>query len=256
MHYRVPERHPMSNYLMEERSLTLSTVRTRDAASPPRVLVVGGTGHGKSSFINTVLGEDKCAAGVTWAVDKTITSEVQEVEFTGQDGRITFIDTPSLKTLQSNTKFQNLYRKGFNAIVIVYSIKAFTQTHPSVLELVNSLFGDGLNDYALVVLTFEDYLEDATLQEFLNTNKELKDFLQKTGVEVVTMCNTAEKNSLKVTEQRDAFFNHLDGLLKRKVVPLSKKKSMVPLRRVLCIAGIVLTTVVVVGILVYIIHVT
>lgn len=251
MHYRASERHPMSDILMEERSVTLTTVKTREAASPSKVLVVGGTGHGKSSFINTVMGEDKCAVGVTWAVDKTITSEVQEVDFTGQDGRIIFIDTPSLKTLQSNTKFQNLYRNGFQAIVIVYSIKAFTQTRPSVLELVNALFGDGLKDYALVVLTFEDYLEDATLQEFLNTNKELKDFLQKTGVEVVTMCNTSEKSSPKATEQKDSFFSHLDVILKRNVAPLSKKTSKVSLARVLCIAGIVLTLVVVVGIVIH-----
>lgn len=236
---------------MEERSLTLTTVKTREAASPPKVLVVGGTGHGKSSFINTVMGEDKCAVGVTWAVDKTITSEVQEVDFTGQGGRIIFIDTPSLKTLQSNMKFQNLYRNGFHAIVIVYSIKAFTQTRPSVLELVNNLFGDVLKDYALVVLTFEDYLEDATIQEFLNTNKELKDFLQKTGVEVVTICNTSEKNSPKATEQRDSFFSHLDVILKRNVAPLSKKTSKVPLPRVLCIAGIVLTLVIAVGVVIY-----
>lgn len=251
MHYRASERHPKSDSLMEESSIELTTMKTREAACPPKVVVVGGTGHGKSSVINTVMGEDKCAVGVTWAVDKTITSEVQEVDFTGQDGRIIFIDTPSLKTLQSNARFQNLYKNGFQAIVIVYSIKAFTQSRPSVLELVNNLFGDGLKDYALVVLTFEDYLEDATLQEFLNTNKELKDFLQKTGVEAVTMCNTAEKNSPKATEQRNSFFSHLDVIRKRNVSPLSKKTPKISVRRVLCIAGVVLTVVIVVSIVIH-----
>lgn len=70
---------------------------------------------------------------------------------------------------------------------------------------------------------FEDYLEDVILQEFLNINKELKDFLQKIGVEVVIMCNIVEKNSLKVIEQRDFFFSYLDVILKRNVLLLLKK---------------------------------
>jgi ribosome biogenesis GTPase A len=200
------------------------TVNADDAVkvSESRVLVVGGIGHGKSSFINTVLGEDKCTSGDTWAVDKTITKDLEEVELKRKGDIITFIDTPSLKTLKSSSKFLDLYKTGFHAIVIVYSIKSFTHPTPSVLQEVRKLFGDDLFRYALIILTFEDYLGDSTVDEFLNANTELKDFVKRTSDKPVAVCNTVEKNSTEANEQRARCLVYLESVLRKNEEPLKE----------------------------------
>lgn len=212
-----------------------------------RVLVLGGTGHGKSSFINAMIGEDKCTVGVTWAADKSITTDVEEFSITRGDGTITFFDTPALKTLSDNNKFRQLYKNGFNAVVIVYSIKPFTQTRPSLLQQVENVLA--LKDYTgsnlLVALTFADFLEDATVEEFLNTNKELKDFQQKYGVNLVAICNTFEKYSQEGIGQRNTFFNSLDAILRQNDQPISKKPCVVGIK---CKIGIIVTSIIVIGI--------
>ncbi|XP_048732622.1 GTPase IMAP family member 9-like isoform X1 [Ostrea edulis] len=202
-----------------------------------RVLVVGGIGHGKSAFINTVLGEYKCKTGVTWGVDKSITKEIQEIDCKRNDHTITFIDTPSLKTLASNPKFKDLYKSGFHAIVIVYSIKPFTQHYPTILQRVKSKFPEDLSKYAVIVLTFQDYLEDATVKDFLNENRELKDFVERSGVTCVAICNNSD-DERQTVEQRDHFFNHLDVVLRKNVEPLRKKATC----SYSCIIGVIVGT--------------
>lgn len=187
-----------------------------------RVLVVGGIGHGKSSFINTVLGEDKCAFGDTWAVDKTITKDIEEVDFQRKNDIITFIDTPSLKTLKSNSKFLDLYKTGFHAIVIVYSIKSYIHPSSSVLKEVRKLFGDEVFRHVLIILTCEDYLGDSTVDEFLNANTELKHFVDRTRDKPVAICNTVEKNSTEANEQRARCLVYLESVLRKNEEPLKE----------------------------------
>lgn len=178
------------------------------------VLVVGGIGHGKSSFINSVFGEEKCKVGSTWGVGKTITKDIQEIDYKRKDDIITFVDTPSLDALNSSSKFQNLYKTGFNALVIVCSIKSYPSQSSSLFDNIKSLFGEDLYRYSLVVLSFEDYLSESTVDEFLNANSTLKAFLKKTEDKYVAFDNTLDKESKEANEQRARFFVYLDSVLR------------------------------------------
>lgn len=187
------------------------------------ILVVGEIGHGKSSFINSVSEKNECKVGHTWCVDQTITEEVQEVHIKQNENVLIFVDTPSLSTLENNSKFQELYKIGFHAIVLVYSINSF-RSPSSILNKVKHLIGDDIYGYTLIVLSFEDYLGKATVEEFLTANTDLKNFLEKTQFKCIPFNNVLECDTKKATEQRNCFFVHLDAILRRNEYQVIKRQ--------------------------------
>lgn len=189
------------------------------------ILVIGGIGHGKSSFINSVSEKNECKAGHTWAVNQTITEDVQEVDIKQSDDVLTFIDTPSLWTLKDNLKFQELFKTGFHAIVIVCSIKSSRSLSP-VLHKAKQLIGDNIYGYTLIVLSFEDYLGEATVEEFLTANTDLKDFSEKTKFECIPFNNSLKCDSDEAIKQRIRFFVYLDAIRRHnKYQPIKRKKQ-------------------------------
>lgn len=211
-----------------------------------KVLVLGGTGHGKSSLINTMRGEYECVVGDTWAADKSVTKEIEEFSFNRNDKIISFIDTPALKMLGDNRKFKELYKNGIDAVVIVYSIKSIPSRPAFLKQVVKTLALERyMGSHLLVALTFEDYLEDASVDEFLCTHKELHAFLQNYGVQFVVICNKEERNSQKGIQQRNAILSSLDDILRRNDRPLSRNSVV---SNVKCIIRIILTSLLITGI--------
>lgn len=212
-----------------------------------KVLVLGGTGHGKSSLINTMRGEYESVVGDTWEADKSITKEIEEFSFNRNNKIISFIDTPALKMLENNRKFTELYKSGFDAVVVVYSIKSFSPSRQYLLKQVEKTLAlkKNMGSYFLVAFTFADYLEDANLGEFLCTHKELHDFMQKYEMRYVEICNKEEMSSKKGIEQRNAILNSLEEIFGQNDQPLSRNPVV---SYVKCIIGIIVTSLLMTGI--------
>lgn len=188
-----------------------------------RVLVVGGIGHGKSSFINSIVEKYACEVGGTWGVDKTITKDIQEIDLERKEDIITFFDTPSLKVLSSNKKFQDLQKTGFHAIVIVISIKSYALQSP-VLHEAKKLFGNILHRYALLVFTFADYLEGSNVDEYLKAYPELQEFSKDTEKRCILFDSSLENDSEGANNQRRTFFDYIETVFGQNEDELKTRK--------------------------------
>lgn len=124
----------------------------QEAASLPeldfsfRVLVLGKTGVGKSSTINSIFDETKAMTDAF----QPATDGVQEIVGTLNGIKVSFIDTPGL--LPSSTSTVRKNRK------ILYSVKRFLKKHPpdmvlyfERLDLINTCY----NDFPLLKLISE-----------------------------------------------------------------------------------------------------
>ncbi|XP_042073672.1 GTPase IMAP family member 7-like, partial [Haplochromis burtoni] len=166
-----------------------------------RIVVLGKTGAGKSSFAHTLCGEP------VFEVDHTAKSGTQrcQAKFMSVSGRmVLFIDTPGF--IDTNRPGEEMKSEilrcitecapGPHVFLIVLKVEKYTEQEKAVIDKINQYFSDEALRFSTIIFTHGDQLpEGMKIEEFVNESKALSDLIKKCGGRCHVIDNKYWKNN-------------------------------------------------------------
>nr|XP_020483092.1 GTPase IMAP family member 7-like [Labrus bergylta] len=152
-----------------------------------RLVILGKTGSGKSSLVNTIFGEDICKINHT---SKSETSECKAETKCVNGKSLTLIDTPGFfDTNMSENGLEPEIVKcivesapGPHAFLIVFKVEKFTEHEQAVTTKITEHFSEEALKFATVVFTHGDQLQEGqTIKDFVSKDQNLSDLVKKCG---------------------------------------------------------------------------
>ncbi|XP_039897064.1 GTPase IMAP family member 7-like isoform X2 [Simochromis diagramma] len=155
--------------------------------SARRIVVLGKTGAGKSSFAKTLCGEP------VFEVDHTAESGTQkcQAKFMSVGGRmVLFIDTPGfIDTDRPGEDMKSEILKcitecapGPHVLLIVLKVEKYTDHEKAVIDKINQYFSDEALRFTIIIFTHGDQLPEGTkIEEFVKQSEALGDVIKKCG---------------------------------------------------------------------------
>ncbi|XP_029944078.1 GTPase IMAP family member 9-like isoform X2 [Salarias fasciatus] len=150
----------------------------------PRVILLGKTGAGKSSFCNTLIREPEFEVDFS---SSSCTSTCQ----TKENDQIILIDTPGFfdtgteknKNLKSQAiKIMIECSPGPHAFLILLKVEKYTEQEIQVIAKIKELFSEEAFKHAVLVFTQGDQLpQPKKIEHFVKGNKDLEQLLEKCG---------------------------------------------------------------------------
>ncbi|XP_064175090.1 GTPase IMAP family member 8-like isoform X3 [Anguilla rostrata] len=170
-----------------------------------KLILVGMSGVGKSAAGNTILGREEFESE-TSPSSLTLTSEGREGEVCGR--RVLVVDTPGLcNTELSEEKLREEMQRAvslcdprLHAFLLVIQLGRFTQQEKRVMETLQELFSEGVNQRTMVLFTYGDQLRKKTIQEFISSDTNLQQLLEKCGNRYHVFNNQQMEDHSQVSE--------------------------------------------------------
>ncbi|XP_060887021.1 GTPase IMAP family member 7-like isoform X1 [Labrus mixtus] len=152
-----------------------------------RLVILGKTGSGKSSLVNTIFGEDMCKINHT---SKSETSECKAATKCVDGKSLTLIDTPGFfdTDMSEDDLKPEILRcivesaPGPHAFLIVFKVDKFTKHEQEVITKIKEYFSEEAFKFATVVFTHGDQLQEGqTIKDFVRKDQNLSDLVKKCG---------------------------------------------------------------------------
>ncbi|XP_068444404.1 uncharacterized protein [Clinocottus analis] len=180
---------------------TVDAVKRCFNLSNRRIVILGKTGIGKSSLANTIFGEKLVQIGHNVNSD---TKKCQAVTKPINGRNVTLIDTPGF--FDTHRPEKNLKSEivrcivecapGPHAFLILLKVERYTEHEQAVVTKIIQYFSEELLEYATVLFTHGDQLEEEqTIEGFFRDNKPLSDLVKKCGGRCHVVDNRYWKNN-------------------------------------------------------------
>ncbi|XP_074553297.1 GTPase IMAP family member 7 [Halichoeres trimaculatus] len=163
----------------EESGASPPTPRTDEAL---RIVLLGRTGSGRSSSGNTILSRSAFCVDVSPC---SVTKHCQRMTGAVDGRRVSVVDTPGFFHTQLSRqevmaevgRCVDLSSPGPHVFVVTVQLGRFTQEERDTLEWIKTTFGPGVTRFTLVLFTWGDQLRGKHVQDFLEVNEELSEFV-------------------------------------------------------------------------------